>query len=268
MAGCFGVCIRDISLHCMANGKKFEFRQFSLSQDHCAMPIGTDGVLLGAWARPDESDAKTMILDVGCGCGLIGLMLAQRYPNANIIGIDIDSEAVSTATNNALLSPFCSRVKFYKCDIMQPDSRLLEQKFDLIVSNPPFFSNGVCAPDTKRAQARHQSEGFGIDSLMDVAFSSLLGENASLALVTPFDQLDRMRLHAVKSGFELSRLTSVCTKEGKSPKRCLTQWRRVDLSALPVSDQPLCILDKNGCYSDQYKTLTEEFYLPSHFDKK
>lgn len=250
----------------MADKNCFQFRRFSLSQEGCAMSIGTDGVLLGAWAEVSQDCINPNILDVGCGCGLIGIMLAQRYRKARVFGIDIDSDAAKRACFNAEASPYADRLEFLQADIFNLPKRISEIRYDLVVSNPPYFSTGHSASNEKRAQARHQDKGFAIVNLMQLAFECLLAPKGRLALITPMDQLEKLRMKAVSIGVELNRITPVFTKTGKEPKRCLSEWRRVDISLLPARPLPLIIMKEDGSFSNSYKELTDQFYLPSLFE--
>ena len=117
----------------MANGY-FQFKQFTVRQQHCAMKVGTDGTLLGAWSQ--ASAGLCRVLDVGTGTGLIALMMAQRYPEAQVIAIDIDEKAVFQAQENVSASPFADRIKVLEADVQTFEDSV---KFDSIVCNPPFF---------------------------------------------------------------------------------------------------------------------------------
>ena len=121
----------------------FKFKQFEIHQDHCAMKVGTDGVLLGAWAPGGKR-----ILDVGSGTGLISLMMAQRFPEAQVLGIDMDGEACEEAAENVAACPFADRVEIECCRLQDYHSA---ESFDAIVSNPPFFLNSLKNPDSKRS---------------------------------------------------------------------------------------------------------------------
>lgn len=130
---------------------QFQFRQFTIRQEHCAMKVGTDGVLLGAWARGGRR-----ILDVGCGTGLIALMMAQRYPEAVVDAMDLDEKACRTAQQNAELSPFASRTRVFQAKVQE--WRLSETAvplYDAVVCNPPFYNDSLPCPDSRRTMARH-----------------------------------------------------------------------------------------------------------------
>lgn len=143
----------------------FRFKQFEIEQDRCAMKVGTDGVLLGAWAQGGRR-----ILDIGSGTGLISLMMAQRFPEAEVVGIDMDADACGQARENVMASPFRDRVEIECCRLqdfggagVSKTAEALETAeglkadgvFDAIVSNPPFFVDSLKNPDSKRTMARH-----------------------------------------------------------------------------------------------------------------
>ena len=130
----------------------FQFKQFTVRHDKCAMKVGTDGVLLGAWAP--VQDVKR-ILDVGAGSGLISLQLAQRNPEAVITSVEIDPAAAAQAQENIQSSPWSNRMEVVCCDFRKYHP---EDKFDLIVSNPPYFVDALRCPDNQRCMARHTSE--------------------------------------------------------------------------------------------------------------
>ena len=127
----------------------FSFKQFTINQDRTAMKVGTDGVLLGAWARGGQR-----ILDVGCGTGLISLMMAQRFEWAEVTGIDIDFDASEQASDNVRNSPFAGRVKIFN-ESLQSFGNKYVGNFDSIVCNPPFFTCSLTSPDEQRTKARH-----------------------------------------------------------------------------------------------------------------
>ncbi len=234
----------------MAREKIFRFKQFSVVNDKTAMKVGTDGVLLGAWC--DVNDA-TRVLDVGTGCGVIAMMIAQRQPLARVYAIDIDGPSVDEASFNFSQSPWRNRLEAVVADFNCFGSL---EKFDLIVSNPPFFTNGILPPDDQRNQARHTTT---------LNFSQLIG-NASrmltpagiLALITPADVEDEIRRLAVENGLWVRRFTSVIPVEGAAPKRIL--WE-LSHSEAPCQSGTLVIADSNHNYTHDYIALTRDFYL-------
>lgn len=234
----------------MANSY-FEFKQFIIRHDKCAMKVGTDGVLLGAWA---DIRSCTKILDVGTGSGLISLMLAQRSA-AEIDAIDIDADACLQATENTEASPFGERIRVHHI----PFSDYAETcnfKYDLIVSNPPYFIDSLKCPDQKRSQARHTDTLLLADLIK--GSKQLLASNGRLALILPFEQLDTLQNIALSYGVYPCRRTDVIPQPEAAPKRLL-----IELSALKTDFTPdsLIIEEARHQYTEGYKTLTRDFYL-------
>ena len=235
----------------MANGY-FQFKQFTVHQQHCAMKVGTDGTLLGAWALASESPCR--ILDIGTGTGLIALMMAQRYPQAKVTAIDIDDGAVRQAKENVSASPFADRINVIKADVLTVEE---EEKYDSIVCNPPFFEDSLTCPDPQRTEARH-TVSLGYRQLMEAAFR-LLKDDGHFSLIIPSDCRERLESEAHLRGFFLSRVCSIQTTPKKAPKRYM-----IELSKQPVNevDTTNGILESSPqVRSDWYQELTKEFYI-------
>ena len=235
----------------MANGY-FQFKQFTVHQQHCAMKVGTDGTLLGAWALASESPCR--ILDIGTGTGLIALMMAQRYPQAKVTAIDIDDGAVRQAKENVSASPFADRINVIKADVLTFEE---EEKYDSIVCNPPFFEDSLTCPDPQRTEARH-TVSLGYRQLMEAAFR-LLKDDGHFSLIIPSDCRERLESEAHLRGFFLSRVCSIQTTPKKAPKRYM-----IELSKQPVNevDTTNGILESSPqVRSDWYRELTKEFYI-------
>lgn len=222
----------------------FRFKQFKIEQDRCAMKVGTDGVLLGAWAR-----GGSRVLDVGTGTGVIALMMAQRYPDAQVLGIDIDEGAVSQAKANIQSSPFSSRIQAEQTRV-QDMSDALTGCFDAVVSNPPFFIDALQAPDHQRHIARH-AETLTYADLMKAAVR-LLHEAGELSVVIPFDYRRRMDDEAIFQGLFPCRVCAVMTTPTKPVRRYLLAYRkhpcRCEQTEMVIGDS-------------QYQLLTQDFYL-------
>lgn len=227
----------------------FSFRQFSISQDRCAMKVGTDGVLLGAWAPGGQR-----ILDVGTGTSLIALMMAQRFPTSHVVGIDVDDEACLQAVENVENSPFSDRVKIVKSSLQE---FLVEESFDAIVSNPPYFVNSLKNPDARRTLARH-TDSLSFDDLFR-GVGRLLSEYGVFSIIIPTDALEQMLLNACHYGFYVSRQVAVKTVERKLPKRCLISFRRQPTEC--VVEEIKVMTDSEGNRSTWFDALTREFYL-------
>ena len=230
------------------------------------MKVGTDGVLLGAWAEGGQR-----ILDIGSGTGLISLMMAQRFPEAQVWGIDIDPDACMQARENVAASPFADRVGIACCalqnlseeHLVRGSEELMEIKegegnlFDAIVSNPPFFVNGLKNPDSKRAMARH-SDSLPFSVLMKGVRRWLSDEGVFSAIV-PADVLESFVSEAYCSGLSLVRQCGVKTVERKQPKRYLVAFSKRRTGMLDKCTE--IMTDSDGNRSEWYAKITEEFYL-------
>lgn len=230
----------------------FQFKKFKVYQDKCAMKVGTDGVLLGAWC--DVSQA-CRVLDVGTGTGLLALMIAQRAPAAIIDAVEIDAEAALQASENIGSCQWRDRITVYEVDFNEyvPDK---ESGYDLIVSNPPFFENSLLSPDSSRTVARHAAS-FGLEDFF-ARVSLLLADNGICSVVYPADGLQRMQEIAKINSLYLTRLTFVRGREGSEIKRVLTEWRKTPQSYIP---EELIIEKARHLYTDDYIALTRDFYL-------
>ena len=229
----------------------FKFKQFHVKNEISAMKVGTDGVLLGAWA--DISSSKN-ILDIGTGTGLIALMAAQRS-NATIIGVEIDSNAANEAKENINASPWQNRIYIINKDITHVVNDL--GNFDHIVSNPPFFENGVLAPDSSRATARH-CNSLNFSSLISIA-KNLLSDNGKLSFISPYESKENIIYNATLNDMNISRYTEVFSNPKKKiPVRIL--WELTPLNN-PINKSQFFIRDINNQYSSEYINLTKEFYL-------
>lgn len=232
----------------MANSY-FTFKQFTVRHDRCAMKVGTDGVLLGAWT---DVSASRRILDVGTGTGLIALMLAQRC-EAFITGIDIDTEAVGQAAENIAASPWKDRVGVMQQDVC---SYTPTELYDTIVSNPPFFIQSLKCPDCRRNTARH-TDTLDAERLFAAA-ARLLRPDGCFSLILPAEQKEEVVGIAARSGFGLLRHTAVVTRPGLPPKRSLLEFRKTEGEC---RENELVIELSRHVYSEDYIALTRAFYL-------
>ena len=215
------------------------------------MKIGTDGVLLGAWV--DVADARS-ILDVGIGTGLVAIMCAQRNAQARVHGIDIVKDAATEAQQNMARTAWCDRLSAEHTDLRDYDP---DVRFDHIVSNPPFFLTTLQSPDATRAMARH-ADTLPYADLVSAA-ERLLVPGGRLSVVLPTECAATFRRVAFERLW-LSRITDVVTREGEAPKRTLMEFRLSAKPLMPCADS-LTIQAKDGSYTEEYRRLTEEFYL-------
>lgn len=237
----------------MHRNSYFQFKQFRIVQERSAMKVGMDGVLLGAWA--DASGAKR-ILDIGTGTGLIALMMAQKNTIAEIDAIEIDSDALREAKINAQNSPWNNRINLELCSF-QEFARRADQKYDLIVSNPPFFTNGHKAPLENRAQARH-SDSLPLDDLISGAVN-MLNTSGKIALVLPSETFPEIEKLTGENKLFISRLCRVKPNPQKPEFRILIELTN---SECFLKEESLLIeFERHHDYTPEYKALTKDFYL-------
>lgn len=240
------------------------------------MKVGTDGTLLGAWARGGQT-----VLDIGTGTGLIALMMAQRFPQSQVTSIDIDAAAVEQARENVAASPFADRIAVLHADIRtanhtkdqalsvnndtvgQPPCAKYDTvgqtpcaKYDAIVVNPPYFNDSLTCPDDQRTTARHTTT-LTYRELM-AAVGRLLADDGELSVVIPFDCKAQLESEASLAGLSKTRECSVRTTPRKAPRRYLLAFRKHP-AELEVTEGVLETAP--GERSVWYHELTKEFYL-------
>ena len=230
----------------------FQFRQFVVHQQRCAMKVGTDGTLLGAWAAAPSGQCR--ILDIGTGTGLIALMMAQRFPEAEVTGIDIDEDAVAQADENVRLSPFSERVSICHLDILNFADTI---GFDAIVSNPPYFVDSLACPDDQRTIARH-AVSLTYEQLMHQAYH-LLKDEGRFSVVVPSDCRAKIEAAACLEGFFTTRVCLIKTTPRKQPKRQLIEFQKHPVSELDISEGVIEV--SPNVRSEWYQQLTKEFYI-------
>lgn len=227
----------------------FRFKQFTVHQDRCAMKVGTDGVLLGAWAN--TAAAKT-IFDFGTGTGLISLMLAQRT-SAKVTGFEFDEDAADQANQNVRDSPWASRITVVHADIFN----LIEpsEKADLIVCNPPFHASHVLPDNQSRKLARHHE--IPLKAWFEKAFQ-WSNDNGEAAFIFPFDRYETLRNDILSAGWHIRTHTEVISNIGKRPVRSL-----VRLSKLPAPTETKRLHIENGqrgVYHEDFIEIAKPFY--------
>ena len=233
----------------------FQFKRFRVHQDRAAMKVGTDGVLLGAWAR--LSGTERHVLDVGTGTGLIALMAAQRAPSAQIDAVEIDKAAARQALENTQASPWPERLHVFEMSI-QEFVRQASVRYDHIVSNPPFFTKSLKAPDPARSAARH-TDTLSFAELAAAA-KALLAPEGRFSVVYPTEEATGFEKTAAANGLYCNRRMWIRSTPDGTPKRVLMEFSRQDAS---VPDGELAIELARHQYSDEYRELTKDFYL--HF---
>ncbi|MBF0750921.1 MULTISPECIES: tRNA1(Val) (adenine(37)-N6)-methyltransferase [unclassified Pasteurella] len=227
----------------------FTFKQFHINQQHCAMKVGTDGILLGAWA--DTNHCKN-ILDMGSGTGLLALMLAQRSTSdCQIHAVELDPAAAQQAQENITLSPWKSRINLVQGDVQHFLSDTKET-FDLIVANPPYFEQGVECKNEERELARYTTQSH-LDWLTWAA--ERLSEKGKISFVLPYEAAKTLeKLTALCS----VKQTEVITKIGKSPQRMLITFSK---QSQKLVHEQIVIYDEKNRYTKEFTELTKDFYL-------
>lgn len=228
----------------------FTFRNFTVCQDRCAMKVGTDGVLLGAWARGGQR-----ILDIGTGTGLVALMMAQRNSRAMVTAVEIDHDDAVQARENVAASPYAAYINIVETDIQSFEP---SGKFDSIVSNPPFFTDSLKNPDAQRATARH-ADTLPYSDLF-AAVSRLLSADGEFSAVIPFDCLTAFTAEAYLAGLAMSRRCAIRTTPRKQPKRYLVAFCHPSSHAETETAEE-CLMNANGSRSEWYGRLTRDFYI-------
>ncbi|MBL7930595.1 MAG: methyltransferase domain-containing protein [Bacteroidia bacterium] len=231
----------------------FEFKKFKIKQDKCAMRVSTDAVLLGAWVIPNGS---THILDIGTGTGVIALMLAQKS-KASILAVDIDKESTEQARLNVAESPFKDMVTVIHSSF-QELVKTSDLKFNLIVTNPPYFIDSLKSTNDTRTTARH-TDSLSFEDLL-TGVKKLLHEKGKFCLILPKNEAILFRQMAESKGLYLSKLLRVRTRAEKdSEKRHLMQF---EFKESEFSESTLVIeKDSHRNYTDEYKELTKDYYL-------
>lgn len=231
----------------------FRFKKFTVYHDKCAMKVGTDAVLLGAWA--DTSFCRN-ILDIGTGTGIIALMLAQRS-QATVEAIDIDKEACVQATENVAASPYTERIKVVHASCADFAASNQQKRYDLIVSNPPYFINSLKCPDNKRTVARHTDTLLLSDLIREA--QTLLSPSGRIALVLPYERLEEVKALASANHLYICRQTDVIPSPGAAPKRLLVELSTTEENI--KNRDTLTIEEARHQYTPEYIALTKEFYL-------
>lgn len=229
----------------------FQFKQFRVYHNQCGMKVGTDAVLIGSWCSTLNIDN---VLDVGCGSGIISLMIAQRSNNT-IKAIEIDEHAAEQAKYNFSISPWSDRMSVYHVDFSDYADTSTEE-YDLIISNPPYFTNGVLAPCKKRSTARH-ADSLNYQQLFK-GVVHLLSDKGRFALILPVDAEIEIEALALENNLYLVRKCKVFPKPDGIIKRLMWEFSKEKSN---YSEEELIIELDRHVYSDEYIRLTREFYL-------
>lgn len=236
----------------MRRKEYFEFKQFTVHQEHAAMKVGTDGALLGSLGATGNR-----ILDIGTGTGLLSLMMAQRCPEATITAIDVDDNAIIDAKANFASSPFRDRISLQQVPFQEFASKTVD-RYDCIICNPPYFDESLESKDESRTRARHTSS-LPFRDLVDGAYE-LLEDEGVFSVCIPPEVLSKFSAEALIKGFCLQtayRIKSVPRK--KEPKRYVLVYKKGKI--VEPQEYTYCMQNPDGTRSDWYKEIMKDFYL-------
>lgn len=234
----------------MKSGTHFHFRQFSVQHDRCEMKVGTDGVLLGAWV--DLTRAKN-VLDIGTGCGLIALMLAQRSAELTIQAVEIDKDAAEQAAENIRRSIWADRINVHNIAVQD---YLPQTQFDLIITNPPYFNRSLEPPNKKRNTVRHTST-LSYDQLLFAVVRWLL-PNGRFSLILPFTEGILFTELALQYSLFCTRRFQFRTRKEKPIERTLLEFQR---ESRTIEEGEILLYESGSNWSNAYTDLTSAFYL-------
>jgi len=230
----------------------FQFKQFTVAQDHCAMKVSTDACIQGAWTPIPKLTKR--IVDVGTGTGLLALMLAQRCEQAQVEALEVNDSAFFQASENFSLSPWNSRLS---CILADARNFTTTEQVDLIICNPPFFSNSLKSPNPSRTTARH-NDSF---SLLDLfSFLNLnLQPSGVASILLPASEHKLWEALVLKQKWFFQSQLLICPKEGQEPNRIVSICCKQFVESIQTT--LLTIRDSEGKYTTHYKELMQPFYL-------
>ena len=237
----------------------FRFKQFTVSHDLCGMKVGTDGVLLGAYASLVSEEKQPTILDIGTGTGLVALMLAQRYALAQIDAVEINTQASKQAEMNCADSPWSERIRVYNQDIVD-FSKTSKLCYDLIVSNPPFFENSLKADCVHRTQARH-TDTLSFQTLLQCAHM-LLAPHGRIVLILPVNVTQEIAQIAEAHSLAITHILWVRGNDSQPIKRAILSLSHLAVGrSVVLHERELVIEQSRHQYTADYIALTQAFYL-------
>ena len=232
----------------------FQFKQFTIQQDRCAMKVGTDGVLLGAWTP--VSNNPFSILDIGAGTGLIALMMAQRSTAEQIDAIEIDDDAYEQAVENFEESKWGDRLFCYHAGLDEFVEEMHDEEYDIIVSNPPFYTENYSSGNEQRDKARF-TESLPFEHLIEAA-AILLSENGIFSVIIPFKEEEKFIAIAAEFNLYPTKITRIKGTAETEIKRSLMAFTRQQTE---TRIDKLVIETSRHQYTPEYTELTKDFYL-------
>ena len=232
----------------------FRFKQFTVSQNESVLKVSTDSVLLGAWVPAGNYQD---ILDIGTGTGLLALMMAQRFPQATIDAVEIDTNACNIAEKNFMLSPFTKQIKLFEISIQKFSEKYPENRYDLIITNPPYFNNQKLSISEGKNIQKH-NRYLSLDELAGIA-KKHLSQNGTFAMVLPQKEGINFVATARFHGLYCRQITEVFVRPSqKTPKRLLLTF---STTVTEIISNKLYLENESGFRSQEYQLLTKNFYL-------
>ena len=244
----------------------FYFKQFSIEDSGATMKVGTDAVLLGALAAADGKASSALphrILDIGTGCGILALMMAQRFADATVDAIDIDSQTTAVAAENFIRSPFSQRMNAENIDLQRFAQRHIAQQraaYELIISNPPYFAKSLKNSDPRRSMARHSDNSLVLSQLLQCS-SAMLASDGLLAIIIPAENATNAASDAEQYGLACISCTDIANHIADAPKRSILHFAQHKNRTIAVKYSTIALRKEDNSYSDEYKKITQPFLL-------
>ena len=235
----------------MMDARPFHFKHFSLFHHRSTMKVGTDAVLLGRWVEVSPTDA---VLDIGTGCGIMPLMLAQKGA-LKIDAVEMDAASANEAEINFLASQWRDKLRVYQSDVRDFATN---EKYDLIISNPPFFINSYKSDTERKNLARHTDDSLSFAELCASA-SRLLRDDGRFAVVLPLTESVEFLKDAAKCGFYQSKRMEIVPVEGKEPNRVNLELKKMPSETILTTS--FVIRGADGKFTAQYDEFLKDFYL-------
>lgn len=231
--------------------RPFAFKQFTIFQENAAMKVGTDSVLLGSWASVKD---PSNILDIGCGTGILSLMMAQRYENAKILAIELDKNALKDAVINVTQSNWKDRIELIEGDFLSAE---FSQPFDLILSNPPYFPDDTRSPISNRSLARNGNGNLLLSWFLRA--KELLTPSGIITMILPLNLWTSLEDELRDMGLFLNKICFIKPKAYKNAHRVMLSISLKQTT--PLKEELIIEKEKRHDYTDEYRKLTSDFYL-------
>ncbi|MCC7502404.1 MAG: methyltransferase [Flavobacteriales bacterium] len=228
----------------------FQFKQFSIHQDRCALKVGTDSVVLGAWTNVEGAKR---ILDIGTGTGVLALMAAQRTSDAHVDAVEIDDASAGQAAENVAGSPWSGRMRVHRLDVRRMSA---SEPYDLILCNPPFYAGEMDSPDARKGLAKHSGE-LSFEELIE-AVRKLLADEGRFTCIIPLNREEELVELAEGAWLGLERRCVLHYLEGRPPKRVLLEFVRGGGAA---EKEELTVERAPGQFTEGYRALLKDFML-------